>query len=293
MSVSDVGVTSPLNKTNKSQAGSRKNRAEPKYAPLYHAVAARSHNWGGDGTLIAPDSVRVLLPYTATLLPTTTLGSLYTYQFRGNSVFDPDYTSAGSQPNGFDLWAGFYNSFVVLSSRIEVELICAAGYSAQTVVVPSYSASALSSVADASGARYAVSKLSTGGGNVQCIKLSTQMSTSQMFGIAERAVVDDDLYSAVVTTNPAAAQTWYWTVYHQNVSNTTTLSSCIRVRLLFDVKFFDPSQYNLSAKRKQGSSAEIPQAQPALESSSLGQSNTPCGAAAACVCSAARPRSSG
>jgi len=254
-------------------------------------VTARSHDWGGDGTLVAPDSVRVLLPYTTVLLPTTTLGSLYTYQFRGNSVFDPDLTGAGSQPNGFDQWSAFYNSYVVLSSHIEVETIAASGYSAQTAIVPSYNTGVLTSSTDAAGARYACSKLSTGSGNGMIVKLLSSMSTSQMFGIADRAVVDDDLYSAVVSTNPASAQTWYWTVYHQNVSNTTTLSSCLRIRLVYDVKFFDPVQLNLSAVRKAGATAENPQVQSIAVAGAmpLAAPHTPCGAAAACLCAAARP----
>jgi hypothetical protein len=76
------------------------------------------------------------------------------------------------------------------------------------------------------------------------------MSTAQMFGIPESAVVCDDLYSAAVTTNPAAAQTWYWAIAQQNIANATTLGSLIRVRLEYDVKFFDPMNISLSATRR-------------------------------------------
>lgn len=42
------------------------------------------------------------------------------YHFNANSIYDPDNTSTGHQPNGFDQWSAFYNHFHVIASKITV-----------------------------------------------------------------------------------------------------------------------------------------------------------------------------
>lgn len=50
-------------------------------------------------------------------------GGLAVYQFRANSIFDPDFTGLGHAPIGSDQWAQFYNHYVVLGSRITCNLL--------------------------------------------------------------------------------------------------------------------------------------------------------------------------
>jgi hypothetical protein len=206
------------------------------------------HHWGNDGTVICPDSVRVLLRYTEIINPTTAAGGLYWYVYRGNSCFDPNFTGTGAQPNGFDQWAFFYNSYVVLSSRIRLEIIGNTN-SATYAVAPLYSSSSPASASDVSGMRYAVSKSGILVGNATLIDLTDSMSTAQQFGISEAAVVEDDLYSALVTANVATAQSWFWGIAVQDDLGSSTLNGSIRVLLEYDVKFFDVTQFSLSAHR--------------------------------------------
>lgn len=48
------------------------------------------------------------------------VGSIYGYNFRANSIFDPDQSGVGHQPMGHDQWSAFYNHYVVLGSKITV-----------------------------------------------------------------------------------------------------------------------------------------------------------------------------
>jgi len=168
-------------------------------------------------------------------------------------VFDPNYTGAGAQPSYFDNWANMCNSYVVLSSRIKLEIMtstaAAAGF-VMTGVFPAYNTAVPTAAVDGSSMRYAKAVSTIAVGNAVKDKLDSSMSTAQMFGVRQQAVVDDDLYSAVVSTNPAAAQTWYWTIFCQVESGTATLSGTIRVVLEYDVKFFDPAVVNLSTTRR-------------------------------------------
>ena len=45
-------------------------------------------------------------------------GLIDRYQFRANSIFDPDYALGGHQPMGRDQYANFYQKYMVVSSTI-------------------------------------------------------------------------------------------------------------------------------------------------------------------------------
>jgi len=51
------------------------------------------------------------------------LGQSATYQFRANSIQDPDFTGIGHQPLSHDQWAPFYNHYSVISSRIRADFL--------------------------------------------------------------------------------------------------------------------------------------------------------------------------
>lgn len=49
-------------------------------------------------------------------------GSNALYQFRANDLYDPDFTSTGTQPRGFDQIMALYNHFTVVASRARVHI---------------------------------------------------------------------------------------------------------------------------------------------------------------------------
>ena len=234
----------PPNKS-KQKKNKKPDNSRPRFVP--RSLPHRA--WGNDGTVGCPDSVRLILRYGMMTTATTTVGALYSYQLRGNSAFDPDFTSTGAQPNYYDSWANMYNSYLVLSSRIMIEVMNLNATAPVLVgVYPAYNTALPAAISDLVGMRYARSVSVLGSGNAVKARLTSLMSTSQMFGIPEIAVPSDDLYSAIVTTNPAAAQTWYWTICAQDEAGSATLNLQLRIILEYDVKFFDPSVVNLSLR---------------------------------------------
>lgn len=74
------------------------------------------------GPAVIPDRMMVKMKYSevVNVSPGT---YAYQYCFRGNDIFDPNYTSTGTQPTGRDQWAAFYKSYKVLGCKIKVTYI--------------------------------------------------------------------------------------------------------------------------------------------------------------------------
>jgi hypothetical protein len=70
-----------------------------------------------------PAQKHVSMAYVSRHRLTTSTGSVSVQQFRLNSLFDPDFTSGGHQPMGFDQWAAFYNHYVVMKCSYEIEFV--------------------------------------------------------------------------------------------------------------------------------------------------------------------------
>ncbi len=68
-----------------------------------------------------PARTKRLLRYHTNSSLTSSAGTVATYVFRANDLFDPDYTSTGHQPMGFDQMMTFYNHFCVDWARIKVQ----------------------------------------------------------------------------------------------------------------------------------------------------------------------------
>lgn len=67
-----------------------------------------------------PKTNLVKLRYVDTTDINPGFGSTGKHYFRANSLFDPDASGTGHQPNGFDQWSTFYNHYIVVSAKITV-----------------------------------------------------------------------------------------------------------------------------------------------------------------------------
>jgi len=65
-----------------------------------------------------PKSKRVKLKYGHHVDFSNNLSA--TYEWKANSAYDPDKTSIGNQPLGFDQWASFYSKYIVHASKFKV-----------------------------------------------------------------------------------------------------------------------------------------------------------------------------
>lgn len=92
----------------------------------YTKKTTRRTNKVGAKSFGQPRYKIVNLPYheTIPLNNSTGVGLANYYQFRGNSIHDPNLTGVGHQPLGHDQWALFYNHYVVENANITVTFQC-------------------------------------------------------------------------------------------------------------------------------------------------------------------------
>jgi len=121
------------------------------------------------------------------------------YVYRGNSLFDCDFTGVGGQPDGFDQWKTLYGVYRVVAVDVEVSAVGGNGFGL-IVVVPTTSSSAFSSAEEAEGFRKAKAQVFT---TQQRACLKGSWHTGEILGKEDVAILSDPNDSSAVTTNPA------------------------------------------------------------------------------------------
>lgn len=180
-----------------------------------------------------PDSTKVMLRYCDRFAVAPIAGATMQQVFRGNSLFDPDYTGTGHQPTGFDQLSALYKWYNVLASSIKVELVAnmtgTAIASAEVSIIPTVNGG------DFGGTepevirenRYGKLKLMS----YQSLPQSAThyMTTSKMLGKDVRGTASNT--GALYTTNPAEG--WFWHVIIQATDEATTLDMVAYVTVTY------------------------------------------------------------
>lgn len=194
--------------------------------------------------LSAPDEVRVGLRYTTQVAITNTVGVANSYIFRGNSVFDPDFTGIGSQPNGFDQWKTMYGRYRVLGSKCIVRPV-----STSTTLLPidvclcpvPTGVAVATSLENLKCNKYAVENVLSQ--NLRTT-LSATMSTACLLGLFKNAVETERDFAALITTDPA--RVWFWQIACGPVDGTSTTTTQFYVDLEYDTVFCERIDNSLS-----------------------------------------------
>lgn len=182
-----------------------------------------------------PDNLRVKLKYTThyTTSPSTTPTD---YVFRGNSPFDPDFTSTGGQPYNYDIFSLLYQKYRCYGSRIQVwSNTTTMPFSQVTLSARTTStAIVLFSTLEAaqSGPYCKHSYVSSQNGQTRNPPLAMTLQTEKVTGVP---IVSDDC-AALYTANPAAA--WYWHVNSSSIDQSTASPTYHTVSVEYDVEWF-------------------------------------------------------
>lgn len=189
------------------------------------------------------DRQRVKLRYSMiTAVTNIVTTGAFSYVFRGNSGFDPDFTAAGAQPANWDDYSALYKQYRVWSSTIRVHIVPGDASSEPTLwaVGPRHVSTTLTAATQmdfltqpyVQGHLRAVNRIGAPDSTV-----TMSMSTAKMEGLSNTEFQGRDDLTALVTANPA--QQWFWHVCATNVDTSVTGSVAIYVELTYDVEFFE------------------------------------------------------
>jgi len=224
-------------KRNKSNNNSRK------------ASLTRINTIGG-----VSDRQRVKLKYTmVTALTSIVTTGAFDYVFRGNSVFDPDFSGTGGQPANYDDYSALYNQYRVWGSSIKVHLMTTISGNEPILwaIGPRHSSTSvtLPTQMDFAAQPYVQSRLHniyrTGAPDTV---FQSSMSTMKFQGLSASEFEGRDDLTSLVSTNPA--EQWYWHVSATNIDVSITSDVAIHVELVYDVEFFDRIDTTLDFKER-------------------------------------------
>lgn len=124
------------------------------------------------------------------------------YVYRINSLYDPDVTGVGGQPDGFDEVNDLYSRYTVLAAKWTVSAFSnAAAGRAKLVAVPSISTSPIGLTDEAAGLPDARACICSFAGSPA--RVSHKLGIGQVAGVSQEQISIDSAFSAAVTASPS------------------------------------------------------------------------------------------
>lgn len=192
------------------------------------------------GPNIVPDRILTKLSYSSAQNFTGT--GYHNFVFRGNSLFDPDFTSSGLQPTGFDQLAAFYDRYKVYSCSCSLTMVNNSSEVAQFVLVPIVETSTpSSSISIDQALPYAKQRVLSGNLGTPIVNIYSSMMTKTIRG----ENIQDDDYSALVSSNPS--KQWHYHLSAQAVpSSANAINITWVINMTFKCMFFKRKSLNTS-----------------------------------------------
>jgi hypothetical protein len=184
-----------------------------------------------------PAEWRMKLRYVESVSVVAATGALGIYQWRTNSLFDPNFTGTGHQPYGFDQMKTYYNSYLVTGSKISAECLS----SATVVCLAGVATSAESST----GVTTADGYMEPGKGQGGLLYSNSTRGFESKWALSSIADHDPADYSALISASPANSD--FYTVFVQDayaLAGTATLF--VTVCIEYDCVFKDPATFATS-----------------------------------------------
>lgn len=127
------------------------------------------------------------------------------YVYRANSVFDPDFTGVGGQPDGFDMWNDLYQNYRVVAVGIDVQAQSngSASYSGLLAVAVTPDSAAFNSAEELAGLRKSGASVFN---NSTVAKVKLLFHISELYGMSDATVLSESNFGALVGANPGNQQ---------------------------------------------------------------------------------------
>jgi len=183
------------------------------------------------------DSVRVRLKYFEAI-PLSTVVSTTAQAWRLSSVFDPNLTGTGRQPNGYDEWSAFYARYRVWGGRWKIEvtgrdpnynILVAAVERANDSLVDTN----IYDIVQEPRAHFGVA----GTRGSPTLVMSSTWYNPSILGVSAKEFLDQD-YAAIISTNPSI-QTYLCVRMSTSESETLSTDNTVYFTLEYDVEFYE------------------------------------------------------
>lgn len=183
------------------------------------------------------DMLYVKLNYVDTIKISNASLPYFTYVFRGNSLFDPDFTGTGHQPLYYDQYSLLYARYRVLASSIKLDVINNSGNGTMYYVAePNTDTTGTTSVS----VIYEQSRASAPKIVSIAARLGSRMkryaSTRKVCGLTKSQLYDDT-FAALTSTNPG--NVWYWNLLFESVDQSTEVIGYFIIKITYYCQFFD------------------------------------------------------
>ncbi len=171
----------------------------------------------------------------------TCTGSQAEYVYRLNSVFDPDQTGVGGQPDGFDQLKTLYGRYRVVAVDVEVEAI---GQSANGLlaIAPSDTAGGFLSAEEVGAMRYGKTASFSSTERAVC---KSRYHIGELLGYSDDSVLGNTNLEAAINANPAFQQ--YLIVACEGGTSTTQTQN-VYVRITYYTRMEVPIAVNDSTR---------------------------------------------
>ncbi len=183
-----------------------------------------------------PDRFHVVHPHGSQYQLAPAAGNRAWQVMRGNSVYDPDFTGAGTTALAFTQAAALYYRYRVLSSRITVDFFNNGNYPLTATLLASVS-NTPPSATNAIGARHMKEAVIAPGGLVAW-HYTAKARTAAVFGVPEAQVMSEDDFAGLNTGNPN--NVWYWHLVVANQFGVAAGSAVVTVRVEYDTMWSMP-----------------------------------------------------
>jgi len=188
-----------------------------------------------------PDRLRTNLVYGDVLTLTSTAGARAVNTFRLNSLFDPDYTQTGHQPQWYDQYTAIYGQYRVLGAKIRATFVPQVNATGETLTGPlmvgvttsndsTFTATQFSNLIEDGNSNNGIVVCKTGGNNMRTI--------NNTFSIERDIAVGsyDDATASLTNTSPIYQ--FFAHVWMVPMSSLTGTQYCsVQIEIDFRVEF--------------------------------------------------------
>jgi hypothetical protein len=203
------------------------------------AGAARLARASGRAGVPAYTYANVSYPFAFTSSSTT--ANTWYWQFRLNSLYDPDFTGGGSQPTTFDQWMALYDRYRVIACEVDLSVsILNLATPIQVAFAPSVDAAPTLTYPGVGGLREAVIARPKGYASTGTLKHVFLMKDA--LGVDEEALMSELNYSGSSSTSAPAVVYGNVAAFTGGATDPVMCSGVLR----FAVRFEAPHANNVS-----------------------------------------------